>query len=77
MNVFSARVIFKAALDHQGNQQLRWGQCLMNAFHDFYPEEAKSINGTDLDPFHRNDECERFLGWMDRRVGRVESQRDR
>lgn len=44
---------------------LRWGQTYFNVLVDFQPNLAMKIRGTDLDPYHKEDnELEPFMSYV-------------
>lgn len=54
------QLITSAAKLKTENDELRYGQALMNALHKLNPELYNTINGTDVDPFHGDDRIGKF-----------------
>lgn len=61
-----AQRLVKYALDHP---EQRNGQAMFNALHEFDPELADTIRGTDADPFYDNLKVEAFVGKICEKYG--------
>jgi len=47
------------------HQNIRTGQAYANVLSEMHPSLSEMINGTDLDPFYKNDdELDSFFAWM-------------
>ncbi|ALG06881.1 hypothetical protein [Kibdelosporangium phytohabitans] len=57
--------------------QQREGQAHMNALQRQWPDLAKQIAGTDLDPFSLDHRLPVYLAWVERQLGSSGSPADR
>jgi hypothetical protein len=46
------------------NHFLRYGQALFNTLYERYPELANKITGTDIDPFYKDTNIDKFLSFL-------------